>query len=131
MYNLVVNRRRKIKEEEEIQEAEIVTHWSAKRIGVAILILVLLVGFGIFSLSLLSKNPKILGEKTLDRPKIEIPNEKNVEEIIEKAKDELSDINAKNLIESQPRLKKIIDDLTGLTGSSTSAKNLICDSLCK
>lgn len=127
-----MSRRRKIKEEEEeIQEAEIVTHWSAKRIGIAILILVLFLGFGIYSLSLLSQNPKVLGEKSLDRPKIEIPNERNVEEIIEKAQDELSDINAKNLIESQPRLKKIIDDLTGLTGSSTSAKNLICDSLCK
>ena len=118
-------------EDEFIEEAEVITHWSGKRIVIATTLVVLIIAGGIYTISLLSQNPKVLGEKISDRPKIKIPDEKGVQEIIEKAQDELSNINAKNIIESQPRIKKIIDDLTNLTGSSSSAKSLICDSLCK
>lgn len=128
-----MSRRKLIKEEleEEIGEAEVITHWSPKRIGIAIFVLVLLVGGSIYVLSLLSQNPNILGERITNRPQIKIPNERDVGKILDNAQDELSNINARNIIESQPRIKKIIDDLTGLTSSSTSAKSLICDSLCK
>ena len=63
--------------------------------------------------------------------KIVIIFQKNVEGIIETAKKDLSNINAKNIVQSQPKLQKIIDDLSHLTGSSSSAKSLICDTLCK
>jgi len=127
-----MSRRRAIKDAEEIiDEAEVIMRWSIKRIVIATILVVLIIVGGIYAISLLSQNPKVLGERTISRPRIKIPDEKNIEEVIDKAQIELSNINAKNLIESQPRIKKIIEDLTNLTGSSNSAKSLICDSLCK
>lgn len=127
-----MSRRKSVKEAEEIiEEAQVVMRWSSKRIVIATTLVVLIIVGGIYAISLLSQNPKVLGERTSKRPQIKIPNERNVEEILDKAQLELANINAKNLIESQPRIKKIIDDLTNLTGASNSAKSLICDSLCK
>ncbi len=127
-----MSRRKNIKESEEIiEEAEVVMRWSSKRIVIATFVVVALIAGGIYAISLLSQNPKVLGERTENKPQIKIPDENDVEGIIEKAKEDLTNINAKNIVESQPKIKKIIDDLTGLTGSSSSAKSLICDSLCK
>ena len=127
-----MSRRKIIKEAEEIvEDAEVVMRWSSKRIVIATFIVVVIIAGGLYTISLLSQNPKVLGERTQDRPKIKIPNERSIEKIIDNAQDELSSINAKNLVESQPRIKKIIDDLTNLTNSSNSAKDLICESLCK
>lgn len=126
-----MSRRKVIKEAEIIEEAEVVMRWSGKRIVIATTLVVLIIVGGIYAISLLSKNPKVLGQRTENKPQIKIPNEKNVDDIIEKAKEDLSNINAKNIVASQPKIKKIIDDLTHLTGSSSSAVNLICDSLCK
>lgn len=132
MYNLIMRRRRKIKEEEEeIREAEIISHWSPKRIGIALLFLFLVVGGGIYIISLLSRNPNVLGQKAPTEPRIKIPDERDIEDILERAEEELSNVNAENIIESQPKLKKIIDDLSSLTSASNSAKKLICESLCK
>lgn len=120
-------------EEDIVQEAEVVMQWSKKRIVIATFICLLLIVGGIYGINVLSQNAsKVLGENTSNnKPKINIPNQKSVEEVIKTAKNDLSNINAKNIVESQPQLKKIIDDLTHLTGSSSSAKNLICDTLCK
>lgn len=120
-------------EEEVIQEAEVVMHWSGKRIVVATILCLLIIIGGIYGIYALGRNTvQVLGTKTQsDHPQIQIPQQKNVEEIIENAKKDLSNINTKNIVESQPQLKKIIDDLTHLTGSSSSARNLICDTLCK
>lgn len=126
-----MSRRKRIEEEENIEEAEVISHWSPKKIGIAVGVLLILVAGGIYTISLLSQNPKVMGEKAPNEPQIKIPDDKDVERIIDKAQDELSNINAKNMVESQPKIKKIIDDLNALTGSSVSAKSLICDSLCK
>ena len=128
-----MSRRKVVKEAEEIvEDAEIVMRWSGKRIVIATFIVICIIAGGLYAISLLSENPKVLGEKTSnERPKIKIPDERDVGKVIDRAQEDLSEINAKNLIESQPRLKKIIDDLTNLTNSSNSAKDLICDSLCK
>ncbi len=126
-----MSRRKVVKEAEIIEEAEVVMRWSGKRIVIATTLVVLIIIGGIYAISLLSQNPKVLGQKTESKPQIKIPDEKKVDEVIEKAKEDLANINAKNLIASQPKIKKIIDDLTHLTGSSSSAKSLICDSLCK
>ena len=127
-----MSRRKTVKEAEEIiEEAQVVMRWSGKRIVIATVAVVAIIFLGIYAISLLSQNPNVMGVKTVNKPQIEIPEEEDVEGIIEKAKEDLANINAKNIVESQPRIKKIIDDLTGLTSSSSSAKSLICDSLCK
>ncbi|MDO8269673.1 MAG: hypothetical protein Q7T54_03320 [Candidatus Levybacteria bacterium] len=129
-----MSRRRIIKEarEEIIEDAEVVMRWSSKRIVIATFLVVMIIFGGIYAISLLSQNPsRVLGEKTADQPKIKIPTERTVEDVIEKAKEDLSNINAKNIISSQPKLQQIINDLTNLTGSSTSAKDLICNTVCK
>lgn len=127
-----MSRRRSGIKEETDNDEEIVMRWDKNRIAIAVVLVVLIIFGGLYVLSLLSQNPKVLGEKTTpDKPQIKLPDEKDVDKIINGAKQNLSEINAKNVIDSQPKLKKIIDDLTHLTGSSMSAKNLICDSLCK
>lgn len=120
-------------EEEVVREAEIVMRWSAKRIVVAtVLCLALIIG-GIYAISLLSQNASegLRSNSSIDHPQIAVPDEKSVQNVIDTAKKDLSNISAKNIVESQPRLQKVIDDLTHLTGSSSSAKSLICDTLCK
>ncbi len=129
-----MSRRKLIKEEEPelVQEAEVIMRWSGKRIVVATFLVIMIIAGSIYAISLISQDKTNQAvEKKIDKPQIEIPNEKDVQGVIDKAKGDLSNITAKNLIESQPKLKKIIDDLTHLTGSSSSAKSLICDSLCK
>lgn len=128
-----MSRRRIINDskEEMIEDAQVVMRWSGKRIVIATTLVIMTILGGIYAISLLSQNPKVLGEKTVSEAQIKLPDEEGIQEIIDKAKQDLSDVNAKNLIESQPRIKKIIDDLTNLTGSSNSAKSLICDNLCK
>jgi hypothetical protein len=129
-----MSRRKLIKDQEPelVQEAEVIMRWSSKRIVIATFIVIMIIAGSIYAISLISQNKTYQAvEKKIDKPQIEIPNEKDVQGVIDKAKGDLSNITAKNLIESQPKLKKIIDDLTHLTGSSGSAKSLICDSLCK
>ena len=129
-----MSRRSIIKETEEelIKEAEVITRWSKKRIVIAIILVVFIISGGIYAASLITQNAvRVLGARTADKPQIQIPNEKNVQSVIDSAKQDLSNINAKNIVESQPKIKKIIEDLTNLTGSSSSAKSLICDTLCK
>ncbi len=120
-------------EEEIVKEAEVVMRWSGKRIVIATFLCIILIVGGIYGIYKLGQNTvNVLGAQTKkDHPQLQIPQQKNVEEIINNAKKDLSNINAKNIVESQPQLKKVIDDLTHLTGSSSSAKNLICDTLCK
>lgn len=117
-------------EEEIVQEAEVVMRWSTKRIVVATFLVLCIIGGGLYGIALLSQNkPIVLGTST-NRPQIKLPSERSVQDIIDNAKNELSNINTKNIIESQPRLQKVIDDLSHITGSTSSAKNLICDALC-
>lgn len=120
-------------EEEVVKEAEVVMRWSKKRIVIATFLCLLLIAGGIYGLEELGKNASnVLGAKTQnDHPQIKLPDRTNVDQVIENAKKDLSNINAKNIIESQPQLQRVIDDLTHLTGSSSSARNLICDTLCK
>ena len=118
-------------EEEFIQEAEVVMRWSKKRIVIATFLVVCIIVGGLYAILLLNENKSRVLGTAINRPQIKIPKERDIQEVIENAKNELSNINAKNIIESQPQLQKIISDLTHLTGSSSSAKNLICDAICK
>jgi len=127
---------RRRKEENNVDESlsdevEVVMRWSKKRIGIATVIVVLVIVVGLYLLSLMGeRSSSILGE-TVRQPQIKIPNELNIEEVIENAKDDLADINADNIIESQPKIHQIIQNLTNLTNASGSAKTIICDAICK
>jgi len=120
-------------ENELIQEAEIVTHWSKKRIAIAAAVATVVVAGGILGVQSLFESKKgILGSNTTqNKPQIQIPDQEKLQEIIETAKQDLSNINPQNIIESQPQIQKIIRDLENITGSSSSAKNLICGTICK
>lgn len=135
VYYIGMSRRSIIKDTEEdmIKEAEVVMRWSGKRIVVATFLCLILIAGGSYGIYRLSQDTvRVLGTNTKnDHARIQIPQQKSVEQIIDNAKKDLSNINAKNIVESQPQLKKVIEDLTHLTGSSSSARNLICDTLCK
>ena len=120
-------------ENELIQEAEIVTHWSKNRIAIAAAVATVVVAGGILGVQSLFESKKgILGSNTTqNKPQIQIPDQEKLQEIIETAKQDLSNINPQNIIESQPQIQKIIRDLENITGSSSSAKNLICGTICK
>lgn len=119
-------------EEEVIQEAEVITHWSIARIIIAVFILIFIIGGGILGINYFIRQSKtVLGSQTNDKPQIEIPTERRVQSIIEKAKKDLSEIDPKKAIESQPQIQKIINDLQNISGSSNSARRLICESLCQ
>lgn len=131
-----MSRRKVVKNEleERIEEAEVIMHWSGKRIVIATFLVILIIAGGLYAISLLSENPnapKILGQRASDKPQLALPKEAQVEEIVEKAKEDLSNINARNIIASQPKIQQIINDLTSLTSSSRSAKDVICDVVCK
>lgn len=129
-----MSRRKKIQEEieEQIEEAEVVMRWSPKRIALATFLVVMIIAGGIYAISLMSENrSSVLGERVPNKPQIDLPNEKTVEEIIDRAQKDLSNINTKNIISSQPKLQQIINDLTSLTESSSSAKDLICNTVCR
>lgn len=129
-----MSRRKVIQDElsERIEEAEVIMRWSKKRIAIATFVVIVVIAGGLYMISLLSQNKAtVLGEKAPDEPKIELPSEKTVEEILDKAQEDLANINTKNIIASQPKIQAIINDLTNLTESSRSAKDLICDAVCK
>lgn len=120
-------------EDEIIEEAEIITRWSIPRIIIAVLVIFIIIGGGILGINFLFKeSKKVLGSQASnDKPQIEIPNDKSVQKIIEKAKKDLSDIDPKNIVGSQPQIQKIINDLQNIAGSSNSARRLICESICQ
>ena len=129
-----MSRRKVVKEEleERIEEAEVIMRWSAKRIVVATAVVIVIIVAGLYVISLLSqRGSSILGEKSVNKPQIKLPNEKNVEKILDQAQQDLANINAKDIISSQPKLQQIINDLTSITSSSRSAKDLICQAVCK
>lgn len=126
-----MSRRKIVKEAEEfIDDEEVIMRWSWKRIIIATCIVVTIIAGGIYAISLLSQNEAVLGER-IDRPQIKIPNERQIEKVLEEAQLDLGDINAKNIVSSQPKIKKIIEDLQNLTNSTDNAKNLICNAICK
>lgn len=121
-----------IKDEREIKEAEIVKNWSKKRIIIAIIVLIILI-LGIFFVSsLLSQrlNNALVDNKP-DKPEINLPNKEGIQTVLNNAKQQLNNVNAQNVVESQPQIRQIISDLNSLSGASGSAKSLICDTLCK
>ena len=128
-----INRRKKPNLEDEIiQDAEIITKFSLTRIVVAVVLFVVIIGGGILAVKyFINNSKKVLGTANDYSPQIKIPDENRIKRIIDKAKDDLSEVNPKNLVESQPQIQKIIKDLNNISGSSNSARTLICESLCK
>ena len=121
-------------EKEEIQEAEVVTRWSAPKILIAVGVIALVGMFGMYFLdSLKSNDENVLGvkERAKNKAQIEIPSKEKVSEILEQARESISNIDTENLVDSQPQIKKAIEDLEKLTTTDTNAKKVVCDAVCK
>lgn len=124
----------KREEKEEAQEAEIVTRWSIPKIVIAVGLLALVVMLGVYAFEGSSASSEgVLGatEKGEDSPKIQLPTKEKVEQIVEEAKESIANIDAENIVDSQPQIKKAIEDLEKLTTSDTNAKKAVCDAVCK
>lgn len=119
--------------EEFIQEAEVVYRWSKKRIVIGLMTAFVIIGGGIYTITLMSPHQQVLGtsDKGHDKPQIELPTAKKVEQAIQTAKDEIAKINPQNVVASQPQIQKVIHELQQITTTSSSAKNVICDMVCK
>lgn len=130
----MTRRRRHAQEEEEIEEKvkEVVAKWSFKRIAIAIVIVFLAIAsiYYYFSLKSFSTNSEKVSEKK-DKPQIEIPSKEKVNTIIEDAQKSLEHIDTNDIVKSQPQIEKIIKDLQELTSSSRSAKDIVCNAVCK
>lgn len=120
-------------EKEEAKEAEIITKWSIPKILIAVGVLALIAMIGVYLFDNVSPKERVLGasQKSDNRAQIKIPSSKEVEDIVEQAKESIADIKTDNLVDSQPQIKKAIDDLEKLTTGDTDAKKLVCDTVCK
>ncbi len=125
--------RLKIDRDEDVQEGEIIeTEWDIKKlaIGLVILILLIIVGSYIFFPSKESDNQSLEASMHNLSPTPPLPNQKDVENVIDNARKTLSELTAKNLTSSEAAIQKVINDLEGLKGKN-GAMNLFCNTICK
>lgn len=127
--------RLKIEKEErkEAKDAEIITRWSIPKILIAVGVLALVGMIGVYLFDNVSAKEDVLGttQRAENRAQIKIPSSKEVEDIVEQAKESIANIKADNLVDSQPQIKKAIEDLEKLTTGDTDAKKAVCDAVCK
>lgn len=124
----------KREEKEEEKTPEVVTRWSVPKILIALGVFALIGMIGLYLFDNFStKNTDVLGasKRGEDRAQIKIPSGREVEDIIEQAKESIADINTENIVDSQPQIKKAIEDLEKLTTGDTDAKKAVCDAVCK
>lgn len=124
-------RRRNDSDEEDIQDVNL--KWSKRRILIAVTLVALVFGGIVYALSL-DRGAAVLGvgEKNNENaPQIEIPSQEEVVDIIEQAKENLSNINVNDVVSSQPQIQKVISDLEQLTKTDKNAKNAVCNMVCK
>ena len=127
---------KRIRDEEEVQEGEIVqTHWDLRKIAVGLVVLIVLFIAGAYTLKLIGTtlipaNKQVLG--VTDRPKEvpPLPDRQDVENIINNAKQTLSEITSDNLNASGGAIQKLIKDLESLQGKK-GALGLFCSLACK
>lgn len=116
------------KEKKDIENEDV--HWSFKRIAIltSILGLVLFAVFYYFQV----KTGEILGEKdasTTGGPQIEIPSKADVDDILEGAQDNISNIDANDIVSSQPQIQQAIEQLEKLTNRD-NFKETFCSTIC-
>lgn len=115
--------------ERKIDEPE--AQWSFKRIAIFTSIVGVLL-FAIFYYFQL-KSGEILGEsaENTDKngPQIQIPTKNDVDDILEDAQDNISNIDPNDIVSSQPQIQQAIDQLEKLTNKDNFKENF-CSALC-
>ncbi len=122
-----------IKEEKEDKknEASDEAQWSIKRIAIFTLLLAL-VGFLAWYF-IQARSGDVLGEVDKNRssssPQIEIPKQEDIDEIIKDAEENIANINANDIVSSQPQIQQAIEQLEKLTDKD-NFKKAFCSAIC-
>lgn len=113
------------------EDGEVVeTEWDWKRVGVGIFVLAVLFIVGSYIFFPKGSNQATLGASTQNlSPTPALPNERDVQGIINSAKQTLSQLTSNNLTSSQAAIQKVITDLQQLQGSK-SAVGAFCSLVC-
>lgn len=113
----------KVREDDEFQ-------WSIKRIAIFFSILGIIV-FIIYSV-LTARFGEVLGENDMSSssgPQITLPSKDNIDDILKDAEDNVANIDANDIVGSQPQIQNAIEQLEKLT-SQDGIKKAFCSSLC-
>lgn len=129
--------RRKIDREDGFQEGDVVEAWSKKRISIAILLTLALIGglgYGIVTWTEGTLNKpveelRVLGESSAED--IELPSRDDIERTLETAKNELEKISTENVTASDAAIQKVIQDLQSIQGGGKEPIDVVCEMLCK
>ncbi len=130
-------RRIRLTEEKETIDGEIVEEvWSKTRVGIALIVFGSIILAGIVGLRYFwpgNENRDVLSTQTEieNEPTPKIPTKKDVETVIQNAKESLENITEENVISSQAAIQKIIQDLGSLQQGSKSSTNVFCQMVCK
>lgn len=129
--------RRKIDREDGFQEGEVVESWSKKRIGIAIFVLLAIVGglgYGVIHVTEETINKpveelRVLGESSARD--VKLPSKSDIENTLETAQEELSKISSENVTASDAAIQKVIQDLQSIQGGGKEPIDVVCEMLCK
>ncbi len=120
----------KVKSKKKIVE-EYESQWSLKRILIFLSILgvILFIIYYIFT----ARFGEVLGEKDIGStsigPQIELPSKDNIDDILKDAEENVANIDANDIIGSQPQIQDAIKQLQKLT-SEDGIKKAFCSSVC-
>lgn len=118
--------------DEEQKEEQVVMKWSMPKVLIAIGLIALIGMAGVYAYDNLSSlEERTVAARSDNKAQIRIPSERKIEQLVEDTKKSISGIDAANLVDSQPEIKKAIENLEKLTTSDTNAKKVICDAVCK
>lgn len=114
-----------------IKDSDVEARWSIKRIAIFSSIMAILL-FGIFYYFQLKKGD-VLGEEDMTSrtvgPQIDLPTRESINEILENAEEDISNINANDIISSQPQIQDAIKQLEKLS-SGDNFKEVLCSVVC-
>ena len=111
------------KKDEEIEES-----WNKKRVGIALIILLVIIGGLLYLLNnkffKSGQNTKVLSAK-------DVKLEDMVQDQIINLKKEASNINVEEIASSSPQIRKLIDDLKALGDLPKNQVKEACLNICK
>lgn len=114
------------KKEEEIEES-----WNKKRVGIALIILLTIIGGLVYLLNnnfpfnnKSGQNTKVLSAK-------DVKLEDMVQNQVANLKKEASNINVEEIASSSPQIRKLIDDLKALSDLPKNQVKEACLNICK
>jgi len=115
--------------EKKIDDVE--SQWSFKRIIIFSSIILALLFFAFYFFQ--ARAGDVLGEKDMTTnskgPQISIPKKEDVDEIVESAEENISNIDPNDIVKSQPQIQDAIKQLEKLTNKD-NFKESLCSSIC-